>query len=160
MNVSKRVGGWNERARDYWGGALMLLLGIAAMVQGSTYRIGSLAQMEAGFFPVALGAILALLGFAIVCRAGRARAVSSNAQPQAVDCRGPLCILLGMASFVVVGTWGGLLPATFALVFISALGDRQSRVKHVLMLAALICTICVVVFWWALQLQFPLFSWG
>src|SRR5665213_1588605 len=55
--------------KDYYGGGLMLLLGLGAMFQGSQYPIGSLSRMGPGFFPVALGAILALTGVAIAARA-------------------------------------------------------------------------------------------
>ncbi|MCJ9713295.1 tripartite tricarboxylate transporter TctB family protein, partial [Bordetella hinzii] len=51
-------------------------------------------------------------------------------------------------------------PATFAIVFISALGDRTNTLKQALLLSVSMCVIAVVVFWWALQLQLPLFRWG
>jgi hypothetical protein len=51
-------------------------------------------------------------------------------------------------------------PPTAAIVFISALGDRENTVRSALTLSALMLVICVVVFWWALQMSFPLFRWG
>ena len=76
------------------------------------------------------------------------------------DIRGSVCILLGILAFLLLGHYGGLLPATFAIVFISALGDRSNRVKHALLLAVAMSVIATAVFWWALQLQMPLFQWG
>ncbi|AHV93335.1 tripartite tricarboxylate transporter TctB family protein [Bordetella holmesii ATCC 51541] len=76
------------------------------------------------------------------------------------DIRGSVCILLGILAFLLLGEWGGLLPATFAIVFISALGDRTNTLKQALFLSLSMCAIAVVVFWWALQLQLPLFRWG
>jgi hypothetical protein len=61
---------------------------------------------------------------------------------------------------VLVGKFGGLLPATFAIVFIAALGDRDNSIQSAAVLASAMCAICIVVFWWALQLQLPLFQWG
>jgi hypothetical protein len=61
---------------------------------------------------------------------------------------------------VVLGQYGGLLPATFAVVFISALGDRQNTVKGAFLLSIVMCAVCVAVFWYGLQVQFPLFQWG
>jgi hypothetical protein len=46
------------------------------------------------------------------------------------------------------------------VVFIAALGDRQNSVKAAFYLALSITAVSVVVFWWALQVQFPLFNWG
>ncbi len=70
------------------------------------------------------------------------------------------CILCGIGAFVGIGEYGGLAPATFALVFISALGDRTNDPKRAAMLALAMVVISAVVFRWALKLQFPLFSWG
>lgn len=76
------------------------------------------------------------------------------------DMRGSACILLGILAFLLLGHYGGLLPATFAIVFISALGDRKNTIKQAILLSVAMSAIAVVVFWWALQLQLPLFRWG
>jgi len=49
----------------------MLLLGLGAIFRAETYSIGTLSRMGPGFFPVALGAILALAGVAIAISASR-----------------------------------------------------------------------------------------
>jgi hypothetical protein len=149
----------NTSNKDYLGGALMLLIGLAAIVAGSNYPLGTLSLMGPGFFPVALGAILALAGLAIAVRAGFARR-ESEAKVLPPEWRGWLCICTGIVAFVVLGNHGGLLPATFAIVFISALGDRQNTIISAAVLALAIVAVCVTVFWWALGVQFPLFTWG
>jgi len=149
----------NKRMRDYAGGLLMMVIGIAAAVQGSTYHMGSLSHMGPGFFPVALGVILALTGFAIGVTA-RFTEYEGEEVVLPPEWRGWFCIGASIVAFVVLGVYGGLLPATFAVVFISALGDRQNTWKSATVLALAIVVVCVVVFWWALQLQFPLFNWG
>ena len=65
-----------------------------------------------------------------------------------------------MVSFVVIGVYGGLVPASFALVFVSALGDRRNTLKQAFLLAVGMVVIAIVIFRWALQLQLPLFTWG
>jgi hypothetical protein len=52
------------------------------------------------------------------------------------------------------------LPATFAIVFISALGDRHNTFLSAATLALTMTAISVVVFWWLLKVQFPLLTWG
>lgn len=151
----------NKYNRDYYGGGLMLLFGVSAIWAGMSYRIGSLVRMGPGFFPVALGVILALTGVAIMIGAAAAAAVpgekEENLRP---EWRGWICISLSIVAFVILGEYGGLLPATFAVVFISALGDRQNTIKSALLLSIVMCALCVVIFWYALQVQFPLFRWG
>jgi putative tricarboxylic transport membrane protein len=145
--------------KEYLGGGLMLLLGLGAIVQGSTYRTGTLNQMGPGFFPVAVGGILALVGVAIIINeriAGRRQ----SKEPLFPGWRAWFYIGLSIAAFDVLGRYGGLVPASFAIVFISALADRQNNVAKALVLALTMTGVSIVIFWWALQIQFPLFSWG
>lgn len=147
----------NKRTRDYVGGALMVLLGLGAIWQGTTYKIGTLSRMGPGFFPVALGTILALSGVAIAISAKFAEPAGEE-KTLPPEWRGWFCIGLSIVAFCVLGKYGGLLPATFAVVFISALGDRENTLKSALLLALAIMAVCLIVFSWALKLPFPLFG--
>jgi hypothetical protein len=164
MEHQKRHGFINKHNRDYYGGGLMLLFGLAAVWAGTSYRIGSLERMGPGFFPVALGVILALVGVAIMIGAAANAIAEGKEEEQETklrpEWRGWICISLSIVAFVVLGKYGGLVPATFGIVFISAMGDRQNTVKSALILAAAMCLVCVAIFWYALQVQFPLFQWG
>jgi Tripartite tricarboxylate transporter TctB family len=149
----------NKSNRDYFGGALMIIIGAAAAIQGQSYQIGSLSRMGPGFFPVALGVILALAGTVIIITAWFSGHEGED-KDLPPEWRGWFCICASIVAFVVLGKYGGLLPASFAIVFISALGDRDNTIMGAGLLAAAVCVVCVVVFWWALQVQFPLFTWG
>jgi nitrogen fixation-related uncharacterized protein len=115
--------------------------------------------MGPGFFPVALGTLLILVGAAIALTAQRQPTQGDKKQLKP-EWRGWACITLSIVAFIVLGKYGGLLPATFAVVFISAMGDRQNTIKSALTLALAMVAVCAVVFWWALNMQFPLFQWG
>ena len=143
--------------RDYYAGALMLLTGFGVIAEGRSYNIGTLSHMGPGFVPVSLGIILAICGVGIA--AGARRAVPDTARP-APEWRAWFCILLSIAAFIVLGQYGGLLPASFAISFIAALGDRDNTALSAAGLAIGVCVVAVVVFWWALRLQIPLFTWG
>jgi hypothetical protein len=159
MEPEKHYGFINKYNKDYYGGALMLALGLGAVYQGLTYKVGTLSRMGPGFFPVALGALLALIGLGIVLGAkGSVKPGPDKSLPP--EWRGWICISLSIVAFIVFGKYGGLLPATFAVCFISAMGDRDNTWKSALVLSLAMVAICVVVFWWALQMQFPLFQWG
>jgi hypothetical protein len=149
--------------RDYYGGALMLLIGGGAALKGASYGIGTLSQMGSGFFPVTLGVLLALIGTVMLLGAARKdgdEGEHTNTLDGIVDVRGWLCICAGTAAFIVLGRYGGLVPATFATVFLSALGDRKNTLRAALVLSAVMVALGIAVFWWALQLQMPLFRWG
>jgi len=147
-----------SRQRDFAGGLLMLVIGAGAAWQGRSYNIGTLRRMGPGFFPTALGVLLAIVGVALMVAAGRA-AGAPGAVPGRPEWRGWFCISAGIVAFCLLGSTVGLLPATTALVFIAALGDRDNSILAALTLAIVIDIAGVVVFWWALQLQFPLLMW-
>ena len=149
----------SKRGRDYAGGMLMAGIGLAAAFQGSSYQLGTLERMGPGFFPTALGVILAAVGVAIAITARFTR-YEGEIEVRAPEWRGWACIIGALVAFVVLGKYGGLLPATFAIVFISALGDRQNTFLGAVVLGLAAVVVAIVVFWWALQLQFPLFQWG
>jgi len=152
--------GWlNQYNRDYYGGGLMFLLGVGAVYKGLSYKVGTLSRMGPGYFPVAVGVVLALMGVLIALGA-RSNASAKPEEYKPPEWRGWICIVLSIIAFLVVGRYGGLLPATFAVVFISALGDRENNLKQALFLSLAMAGVAAVVFWWALSMQFPLFRWG
>lgn len=149
---------FNKYNKDYYGGALMMIIGLAAAARGINYKVGTLEQMGSGFMPVAEGVLLALVGGAIALQAARSPHVLKKGGT--AQWRGWLCIVSGLIAFVILGEHGGLLPASFAIVFISALGDRNNNLKDAFLLALALMLVSVAVFWWALGVQFPLLQWG
>lgn len=145
--------------RDYYGGALMMLIGAGATFKGFGYQVGSLTRMGPGYFPVAVGLVLAAMGMLIAMGARRQAPVGASVR-HPPEWRGWSCIILANIAFVVLGRYGGLIPATFAVVFIAALGDRKNNFKSAFLLALAMVAVSAIVFSWALQLQLPLFRWG
>ena len=145
--------------RDFLGGGLVLLLGVGAALQASQYELGSLRRMGPGYFPLALGVILAVTGALIMLASLRTAIVPVLAR-QRPEWRGWFCICASMVAFAVIGTFGGLLPATFACVFIAALGDRKNTLVASAILAAAMTLVCLIVFWWLLKVNLPLFGWN
>jgi Tripartite tricarboxylate transporter TctB family len=145
--------------KDLIGGGLMLLLGIGVVAQSLQYQIGSLRQMGPGYFPLALGIILAATGLLIMTASLRTASVTP-AMKLSAEWRGWLCICAGMVVFAVLGRYGGLLPATFACVFIAALGDRKNSLLAALVLSVTMTVVCFIVFWWLLKVQLPIVRWA
>lgn len=149
------MGAWLKQRGDLAGGLIVLFMGTATVWGALHYELGTLSEMGPGFFPAAIGVLLALCGLVITVTAK-----ANGGMLTLPDGRGFACIVLGLLAFAVLGTYGGLVPATFALVAIAAFGDRDNTWPRILALAAAMSIIAVVVFWWALQLQLPLFAWG
>ena len=146
-----------SQRRELISGLLVLLIGAGAILQGLQYPVGTLANIGPGMFPAGIGGLLALVGMAITASGFQTR---DKKEDSSVDWRGWICIIAGTLAFAVLGIYGGLVLATFALVFISALGDRNNTVPQAAALAAAMVVVSIVVFWWALQLQMPLFTLG
>ena len=157
----------NKWTKDHVGGALLLALGVAVAIAGVGYGLGSLRQMGSGFFPTMLGVLLALIGLALLA-SGRRAPQAAPPEPPAemahlagplVQWRAWLCIVAGVLAFVVLGEHGGLVPASFAAVFISALGDRGNTWRSAAALAAGLTVLGAIVFHYVLHLPLPLFTW-
>jgi hypothetical protein len=155
--------------KDHCGGVLLVVLGIAVVVAGLGYRMGTLRQMGSGYFPVVLGVLMTLVGAALVATTpfGPADAASAGATTpehshlsgSPIQVRGWLCILGGVFAFVVLAAHGGLVPAAFASVFIGAMGDRKNSVRDAALLALAMTVFGVAVFHYGLSLLLPLFTW-
>ena len=147
--------------REAWAAGTMIVLGLGAIAQATTYTLGSLARMGPGLFPAILGVLLVLLGLIIARMAYSPMVTEEDAvEIPPPEWRGWGWIIGGLMTFILLGKYGGLVPATFALVFISAMGDRQHTPRSAALLAVGVTILGVAVFSWALQLQFPLFRWG
>lgn len=147
----------SKRNKDYYGGVLMLLMGLGAILEGARYSLGTLSRMGPGFFPVSLGVILTCLGLGIAV-GGRWAAPDDTKRPLPPEWRGWSCICLSIVAFAVLGHYFGLLPATFAIVFISALGNRQNTVRDAGLLAAAVSVVNVVTDWSARASMAPFTS--
>jgi putative Ca2+/H+ antiporter (TMEM165/GDT1 family) len=148
-----------KHKRDYYAGGLIILFGLVAALQGPSYTIGTLVRMGPGFMPTALGVLLILLGLVI---AGTALVTPASADegllPANPQWRGWGCILAGPLLFVVFGQFG-LLPASFACVFVSSLGDKTATLKSSLLLAAGVTVFGVLLFSYVLQIPMPVLTW-
>ena len=153
--------------KDHISAALLLVIGCGVLGIGTTYEVGNLNRMGPGFVPVALGVMMILAAIAIGVAAAPAR--SAVARPPRAgrepddggpQWRGWLCIISGVASFVILGNYGGMVPATLVAVFVSAMGDRENTWKSAGILAAIVTVFGVAIFHFGLALQLPLFQWG
>jgi hypothetical protein len=145
--------------KDVWGGLLMTCIGIWVAVHSISYSVGTLTHMGPGYFPLVLGAILALTGIAIGIK-GLTADPGERRSARRPEWKAWMLICAGLIAFVVFAEYAGLVAATFATVFISALGDRDNSWRSASALALAMVIVGVVVFGWALKVQLPLFKWG
>jgi len=161
---------YGERYRDYCGALILCGLGVAVAIKAQSYHLGTLQRMGPGFVPMALGVIMAMIGVVLLLATLlRHRASSADAGmalpsaevkiPLKAEWRGWLCICAGVLAFGLMAERAGLIPATFACVVITAMGDRDNSWRDALILAAGVAIFAVGVFWWGLDVRLPL-VWG
>src|SRR5690554_6586494 len=139
--------------RELMSSGLLIVLGLGVAVQGGAYHIGTMARMGPGFFPVMLGILLMFMGVLCLFASG----LSTNEDDEdefsgPPQWRGWFAIVAGVVTFIVLGKYGGLVPATFALVLISALGDRTHSLRSAFLLATFVTILGVAIFAWGLEL--------
>ncbi|MBE9607620.1 tripartite tricarboxylate transporter TctB family protein [Acetobacteraceae bacterium H6797] len=142
---------------------------MATAAQGQTYHLGTLNRMGPGFMPTALGVILTLIGLALLIQTFFRRVEpapmpghSPSAEhpiSTATQWRGWLCICAGVLAFALLAEHTGLIPATFACVLITAMGDVENRWWEAIVLAVGMVIASVGIFWWGLGVLLPLVKW-
>lgn len=137
---------------------LMLFIGMATVLGSLNYKIGTLARMGPGYFPLILGAGLMLVACLIAITPPE---TDGSSRPAFVSqYRAWFLVVLGIVLFIVLGQYGGLVPATFVLGFVATLADRKNTLKTAVFVAIALTLMAIVVFYYGLQMQFPLLRWG
>ncbi|WP_162826952.1 tripartite tricarboxylate transporter TctB family protein [Pseudolabrys taiwanensis] len=148
------------RKRDFYAGGLMILFGLVMALKGPSYRLGTLMHMGPGFLPTVLGVILIGLGIAIACTALAAgEGEDEDILPENPEWFAWGCILVSPLAFMLFGSYGGLAPATFACVFVAAMGDRSMTWKQAVVLSLIITVFGVGLFHYILQIPMPVLEW-
>ncbi len=152
------------RKRDFYAGGLMLLIGLFIALKGLTYRAGTLMHMGPGFLPTALGVVLVIIGIAIAGTSFMPNEDGSAEDDQRILPEHPewwawFCILMSPVLFIVFGYYFGMIPGTFACVFIAALGDRNATWKSTFILATVVTIFGVSLFSYFLQVPMPILTW-
>ena len=149
------------KKRDFYAGGIMTLLGAAVTLDSMTYALGTLTHMGPGMFPLMLGCTLTfvgvlILGTAILTPLGDDESIL----PKDREWYAWGCILAGPILFIILGEFFGLVPATFACVFVPALGDRTATLKGSAILAAGVTVVGTLLFTYVLKIPFPMFRFG
>lgn len=139
--------------RDMWAGVMFFAFGVVFMVLSQQYQMGTAARMGPAYFPTVLGAILALLGFAISVSAfARGNAAL---RLKAVGWREITLVLVSVALFAALLPRMGMVVSIMALVVVASLAGHEFRLRESLVSAVVLTTLSYLVFVVGLELQFP-----
>ena len=138
--------------KDFWTGILFLFFGLAAIILGLEYQMGTAGKMGPAYFPSILGGLLALIGLIAVIR-------SFLHQGEPIEkfyLRELFLILIAVVLFGFLMRGAGLVPAVIVLIVMSAYASPKFRWGEVLLLAGGLAAFSVLIFVKLLGLPMPI----
>ncbi|MBA4264963.1 MAG: tripartite tricarboxylate transporter TctB family protein [Comamonadaceae bacterium] len=141
--------------QDLVGGLAVMALGIFAAIYAQRYEFGDLNRMGPGYFPVALGVVLAVLGLLIAVPA-----FLRNGEKIHVEWKTFLLVLGSIVVFALTLKVLGLILATVLAVIVSSLADRETRWKGRIILAIGVAAVTYMVFGFGLGMVLPAWPWN
>ena len=148
--------------KDFFSGLMFMVVGVAFAWGASNYTIGTGARMGPGYFPLALGVLLTVLGGIITFKALVVETVDGD--KIGAFAWKPLIFII-LANLVFGAMIGGLprihLPpmglivGIYALTFIASLTGDRFNFKEAIVLASILAVLSYLAFIKLLDLQFP-----
>jgi hypothetical protein len=138
--------------KDFWAGVLFAALGLAAIVIGSRYNLGTAARMGPGYFPRILGILLIVLGSIIAMRGLRLNGGTITKWKWR-----PTVIVLGsVVIFGLILTKVGMALSVVILIVLASAASAEFRPKEAIISGILLAMLAVGVFVVGLKLQVPI----
>lgn len=148
--------------RDFFSGLMFMGVGVAFAWGASNYTIGNGARMGPGYFPMALGVLLSILGGVITFKALVVETVDGD--KIGAFAWKPLIFII-LANLVFGAMIGGLpsvglppmglIAGIYALTLISCLAGDVFNLKEALVLGSILAIMSYFAFIVLLKLQFP-----
>ncbi len=139
--------------RDFYSGLIFVLFGLAALFFAHGYSLGSALRMGPGYFPTALGTLLAGLGFIVVGRS----LVLEGSKITGIAARPLILILVAVVAFGLLLEPLGLVAATIVLIAIGCLASPEFRWRDMVTLGLVLPVLALGLFVYGLGL--PLKVW-
>jgi hypothetical protein len=138
-------------------GLIFVAFGLAFAITSLSYELGTPLRMGPGYFPLALGGILVLLGLLIVGK-GFISGAGAEERLGSVPWRALFLIVLAVLFFGLTVRGLGLVPTTAVTALLTALASYRTGILAAVAIAAGLTVLCVLVFLVALQLRLPMFG--
>lgn len=141
--------------RDFWSGLMFLVVGIVFAIGATNYSMGTSARPGAGYFPLLLSVIMAILG-AIVLFKSLTIETPGGDPIGAIAWRPLLVIVFAIALFGATIERLGLVLAVPLLIWITSYAGDEFRWKGVVANAVVLTVFSWLVFVVGLKLTIPL----
>lgn len=142
------------RLEDIVAGLITATVGAFIIIEASTYKLGSLYNMGPGYFPTMIGSFMVLLAIFMIITAQPSTSTQTFGADQL---RGTGFVAAAFIAFAYTVESFGMLASVFLVVFLSALGNRNTSIKTALILAVGTAVVSTLIFRVGLGLQIKAF---
>lgn len=129
--------------QDFWTGCAFVAFGAATAVLAQAHALGTAARMGPGYFPTALGIILAAIGVVITAKS-LTRAEGGSIERIHVLLL--LRLLLAVAAFALLLNWLGLVVTAIVVVMLAAWAGHEFRFWEALINAVVLGGLSYLLF--------------
>lgn len=137
----------------FFAGLLFFTVGLSATMVARGYAIGSALHMGPGYFPVALGILLMIVGMASIVRSLSVTVESAGS----IAWRPLLTISAAVAVFAVGIDLIGLIPTVFVSALVASMAVPRPKFVEAGLIAATLSVLAAGIFFYGLKLPFSLF---
>lgn len=134
--------------------AVFFLIGLYMVFEGVRYGTGTITRIGPGFFPTSIGVLLMGLSLAVALEVRRSLAATPK-----ISLRVALAIIIGMVAFALLINSAGLVPAIFAVVFISRFAEPSANIVNSAIIGAVLAILGWLVFIVGFNLPLKPFWW-
>ena len=141
--------------KDFWSGLMFLIVGVGFALGATNYSMGSSARPGAGYFPLGLGVLTALLGAIILFESLTIE--TEDGEPIGHIAWRPLIVIV-----LTINVFGLLLPrlgmivSIPILIIMTSLASEEFRWRGVLISAVVLTAFAWLIFIAGLKLTIPL----
>ena len=144
-----------ESQRDFWSGLMFVAIGAGFAIGATNYSMGTSARPGAGYFPLMLSAIMAILGAVVLFKSLTIESADGDAVGS-IAWKPLLIIIVSIVVFGLTLERLGMVITVPLLIVISSLAGDEFKLRGVLVNAALLTAGSWAVFIWGLKLTIPL----
>ena len=141
--------------KDFWTGVIFVFFGLAAIIVGRDYPMGTAGRMGPAYFPSVLGGLLALVGVAAIIRSFFREEEERMGR---FAFKEVALVLLGVVLFAATVRGAGLVVAVVLLMMVSAMASSKFRFLSSGAVVIGMTIFAVVVFIKALGLPLAIFG--
>ncbi|HZW21543.1 tripartite tricarboxylate transporter TctB family protein [Noviherbaspirillum sp.] len=140
--------------KDFWSGVIFVIFGLAAVIIGRDYSMGTAGRMGPAYFPTILGGLLTLIGLIGVVRS----MVRTGSPIGRFAIREILLVLFSVVVFGLLVRGAGLALSVVLVVVISGIASTKFKLGPYVLLGVGMSVFCVLLFVKALGLPMPMFG--